>query len=245
MGGSFDSPLEKENRYWIPPCRLTGRQLTCTKCSGTTTSCEDQAMLMSYKEVDNLGVADFTDLICGSLRLWQYKLNRKVPVGDNERLKLLARITGNDGNINRQPAELQLRNGKTVGKPMTLKCFICKIHLLAGTQKQQTTSWWSQDCKMPICKADRSVQILTCLEEHMQSIAAVLGCITKNTKGTPVSERLHVDLEERRSKRYRPTGEQQQRHCRQIVIRTKLYCIVHCAVLENRHHLHCTKLQMT
>ena len=44
---------------------------------------------LTYKEVDSIGINDFTDLICGSLRKWQYKVQRRLPVGDEEKVQVL------------------------------------------------------------------------------------------------------------------------------------------------------------
>jgi hypothetical protein len=160
---------------------------------------------MSYKEVDNIGIIDFTDLVCANLRQWQYKLNRRVPLGDKEKTQKLVRILDAEGNTSRPPTSKQIDAGKTVGNPITLNCFVCRRYLVAGVQKQTTTSWWCVDCNMPICKADRG-RSMSCLDEHMQSDDPVLGCFTKHVKGTPVPLRLHIESLERKSKRKRITS---------------------------------------
>jgi hypothetical protein len=148
---------------------------------------------------------DFTDLISGGLRRWQYKLNRRVPIGDSERLQQLVCITDYQGNKSREPTVTQASKGKTVGNPLTLNCFVCRRYLYNGKQKQQTTSWWCKDCNMPICRADRSIEGSlrqhSCLKEHLTSNESVLGCVMKHAKEMPVLEHLHVNLKERRSKR--------------------------------------------
>ena len=162
---------------------------------------------LSYKEVDNIGIVDFADLICDTLRKWQYKMQRRVPVGDDEKSQVLVRITDSDGNTSREPTEKQKNKGKTVGNPITLNCFVCRRYLLHGVQKQQTTSWWCCHCYMPLCRTNRSCEgtkrSLTCLDEHLLSQDPVLGCFKKHTRGTPVPEHLHIEMGGRKGKRKR------------------------------------------
>ena len=61
---------------------------------------------------------DFTDLIAGTMRKWQYKLQRWMPAaGDEEKVQLLVRITDSDGNTSREPTETWQNKGKLVGNP--------------------------------------------------------------------------------------------------------------------------------
>jgi hypothetical protein len=160
---------------------------------------------LSYKEVDNIGVVDFTDLIAGTMRKWQYKLQRRMPAVDDEKAQLLVRITDSDGNTSREPTETQRNKGKSVGNPFTLNCFVCRRYLFNGVQKQQTTSWWCLQCQMPLCRADRSVKdtirTTSCHDEHLYSDDAILGCFKKHARGTPVPDRLHIEMGQRRGKR--------------------------------------------
>ena len=160
---------------------------------------------LSYKEVDNIGVVDFTDLIAGTLRKWQYKLPRPMPVGDDEKIELHVHITNVDGNTSHEPNKTQRNKGKSAGHPYTLNCFVCRCYQFHGVQKQQTTSWWCSRCQMPLCRLDRSVdntiRTNSCLDEHIHSEDAVLGCFKKHARGTPVPERLHIEMGHRRGKR--------------------------------------------
>lgn len=160
-----------------------------------------------FNEIDNIGIVKFTDLICDNLRLWLYKYNRRTPQGDLQRQEQqqITRITGADGNTCRPPTAKQIAKGKSVGNPNILNCFICRRYDSKSKSFQQTTSWWCAVCHMPLCKAARNTEgsnrKFTCLEEHLYTDDAVLGCTKPHVKGAIVPEYLHIDVSNRKSKR--------------------------------------------
>jgi Transposase IS4 len=160
----------------------------------------------SNKDVDYVTIVRFSDLICGNLRQWTYQYKRRALLqGVAEHP--LTRITDEQGNTVRQPTARQIANGKNVGNPIVLMCFICRRYKIKGATVQQQTSWWCRQCHMPICHVARnsegSRRVLTCLEEHQQSDDQVLGCFKSHIRGSNVPEHLIVKLEVRnnRSKR--------------------------------------------
>jgi hypothetical protein len=162
---------------------------------------------LPFREVDDLGIVKFTDLLCGDLRQWQYSYSRKAaPTSGDTTIVLLTRITDKDGNTVRQPTEKQVTKGKAVGNPIVLMCYVCRRYLNNGIPKQRQTSWWCAVCHMPLCKTPRNVEgsgrQLTCLDEHLQSDDPYLGCKGNHIKGTAVPEHLHV-ASNRKSKRKR------------------------------------------
>ena len=80
--------------------------------------------------VNNMRIQKFTDLICGSLRKWSYKLSQCEAAqssvhGETRNPPNLVRITGTDGSITKEPTEKNAKRGKTIGNPHCRMCIIC------------------------------------------------------------------------------------------------------------------------
>jgi len=72
-----------------------------------------------------------------------------------------------------------MRHGRVTGNSITAHCFICRKDM----KKQDKTNYVKTafcylDCKMPLCKADRSNEKwpMTCYYEHKCSTDNEIGC---------------------------------------------------------------------
>lgn len=75
-------------------------------------------------DIDLVRIQKFTDLICGRLKKWQYKLHHRA-VTDSE--PCLERVLGSyTGLKNRGTTNNQAKKGRKVGNPAVLTCFICR-----------------------------------------------------------------------------------------------------------------------
>ena len=154
--------------------------------------------------VDQIRVVKFTDLICGGLKLWEYKHNRR---GDGT--AQLVRITDANGKTVRKLTKTQEKKGRT-SNSMTMNCFICRrcLHPEGDKVYYMTTSWWCKDCHMPLCSTnarvgDQGGRERTCLEEHLAADDPFFMCGEVRERGQTVSKDKYINLHPRRSKRKR------------------------------------------
>jgi DDE_Tnp_1-like zinc-ribbon len=166
---------------------------------------EIKEMGKTYEEVDSLRIIEFSDQIAGGLRLWPYKMHRRVPLGDNQQVDPLARIVNKDGDTHRPLTDKERQKGKTMGAPVVLTCYICRRYLKQGKNIQQQTSFWCRKCHMPLCKVDRSdsnnKRTMSCLSEHLNAEDPDLACGQHHTKSKACPQRLWIDTDPRKSER--------------------------------------------
>jgi hypothetical protein len=161
---------------------------------------------MSYEELDSLRVVEFSDHIAGGLRLWPYKLSRRVIVGDIQQQDPLCRIQNEEGEIHRAITERYMQKGKNYGAPVVATCYVCRRYVKKGQTKYTQTSFWCRQCHMPLCRTDRTncssgKRKMTCLQEHLNSDDPDLCCNGLHTKGKCIPERLWIELDPRQSSR--------------------------------------------
>jgi len=85
---------------------------------------------------------------------------------------ILERITDKDRNHRFTVTDIQMMQGRNAGKSIHQNCFICRKYLTKeGDTEYNQTTFQCSDCKMPLCKKDRS-----CIEEHIKTTCEVVGC---------------------------------------------------------------------
>jgi hypothetical protein len=110
-----------------------------------------------YTDVD---ILEFSDLICTKLVVRSRRQHERLAAltGTNvDNDSILEEITNKDGNCRFVVTDKQARQGRNVGKSLHLNCYICRKYLtpMGDTEYVQTTLRYT-DCKMPLCKKDRS-----------------------------------------------------------------------------------------
>jgi hypothetical protein len=147
--------------------------------------------------VDEVGIYKFTDLICGHLKQWKYKQHHNRVENVNE---AVARITRKDSKAITKPLSLKMIDqGRTIGNPVTLTCYICRRYLdKDGKQIRQTTAWWCKHCRMPLCLVDRSACDMgheqSCIDEHLDTDDDVFGCNEMHSRGKCVPNEKFMNL---------------------------------------------------
>ena len=157
-------------------------------------------------DVDEFRLIQFTDYICGGMREWQYKRQRRNP----QRRVNLVRIRNEDtGDTNLEPTawQVQKKNLK-VGNPITLQCYVCRKYLKEnGSTTYRATSWWCKECHMPLCELDRTGKDggreMSCQDEHCCTEEVAFGCNHMHPKAMAVPKELQISLWPRRSNRAR------------------------------------------
>lgn len=131
-----------------------------------------------FDVVDSIRLLRFSDILCGDLRLWQYKQTHRrveLPV-------TLERARNKEGRTNYEPTKWQQEErNNSVGNTVAPKCFICRSYLdKDGKSVSHPTSFWCQECHMPLCKVSRVGQDggreMTCVDEHRCAQNPILGC---------------------------------------------------------------------
>jgi hypothetical protein len=132
----------------------------------------------TYSEVD---ILEFSDLICKKLTVRSRRQNNRLGISDAQNSGILERITDKDGNTRFVLTDRQESRGRNVGRSIHQNCFICRKYLtpMGETEYIQTTFRCS-DCKMPLCKKDRSNPEIgrhkSCIDEHIMSTCDTVGC---------------------------------------------------------------------
>ena len=163
-------------------------------------------------EVDAVEIRKFSDLLCGSLvrrkqrgadTLTQF--NQQATAGCTG--PRLERIVAEDGSKSREvTAKQSAKSGRNVATARAMTCFICRGYLLAdGTTDYKGTAFCCSECKMPLCKKDRTEGCMgrtsTCLEDHLASEHDVIGCYPPRDKSAEYPKEKVVSLHPRRSNR--------------------------------------------
>ena len=164
-----------------------------------------------WHEIDMLRVVKFTDLLCGSMRLWPSYMDSKPSSGS---AVLLERMRDKQGHKNKPPTDRQLSRGLTVGNPVIATCFICRKYTNAkGTDVcRRSTSFWCIKCHMPLCKIDRTDdrgRLDTCIYEHNHTHDAEFACQDLRPVGLQVDPAKVVDHYTRRARRSNSSKGQQ------------------------------------
>jgi hypothetical protein len=159
----------------------------------------------NQEEADAIKIAKFTDLMCGNLQYWEYKMHNTVAnISEG-----LTRITNEKtGKKYKEPNEKQQKKGMMTGDPEKLTCYICRRYLdEEGKPYRWSTSFWCKSCKMPLCSESRKLKdggrMYDCLEEHQTSDDHTFCCSDLHNKGTNVPREKQIQLHSRRNKRTR------------------------------------------
>ena len=161
------------------------------------------------KEVDEVVMAKFTDLICGTMRDWKGKdgTRRQALPADRD---FLQRIMKN-GSATRDPTAKQRAAGRTTGQAVTRQCLICRRYLNGdGEPVYHATQWECKDCKVPLCNVSRvgedGGRLWSCKEEHLKSNDPLFLChpgVDRSNVNVPRKNQVCLIVKRRRSGRAR------------------------------------------
>jgi hypothetical protein len=134
-----------------------------------------------FIEVD---VLEFSDMFCKKLTVQSRRQNERLASLTGEKAdnaSILECIADKDGNNRFLVTDRQLRRGRIVGKSLHQNCFICRKYLTPeGDTEYNQTTFRCSDCKMPLCKKDRSNRDIgrnqSCMIEHIPTQCEVVGC---------------------------------------------------------------------
>ncbi len=134
-----------------------------------------------YSEID---VLEFSDYVCKNLVKRNVRQNKQLASmsgTDLENTSILERISNKDGNERFKVSNKQARRGRNVGKSIHLNCFVCRKYLDPGGEVNYVqTTFRCYECKMPLCKKDRSNPTIgrnkSCVDEHVETDCKVVGC---------------------------------------------------------------------
>jgi len=108
------------------------------------------------------------------------------------------RITNHLGEICRQPTTTQInKHGRATGNSITSNCYICQKYMKkANVTKYVQTAFRCYNCKIPVCKTDRSneQQPMPCYLEHKSSKDSKMGCLELDSKRRTFPEEKRVLL---------------------------------------------------
>jgi hypothetical protein len=112
------------------------------------------------QKYDKMDIIQFADEISLNLRV---RTPRKAPTlaaslntlqGQEMRLE---HICNEFGKICRPPTPRQITYGRATGNSITAHCFICRKYMnQEGKTNYVQTAFRCSDCKMPLCKSDKS-----------------------------------------------------------------------------------------
>ena len=143
------------------------------------------------RKYDKMDIIQFADEISLNLRPRTVKkaptLAAALHTLKGQELRL-ERITNEFGETCRPPTDRQMRRGRATGNSITAHCFICRKYMKKqGTTNYVQTAFRCLDCKMPLCKADRTTEKrpMSCYYEHKCSEDSEIGC-------TDVSSRKRI-----------------------------------------------------
>ena len=150
------------------------------------------------QKYDKMDIIQFADEISLNLRV---RTPRKAPTlaADLNTLKgqdmRLERISNELGEICRPPTIWQINLGRATGNSITAHCFICRKYMKKeGKTNYVQTAFRCSDCKMPLCKADRSSEKrpMSCYFEHKFSEDSDIGCsdVTSRRRNFPKEKQL-------------------------------------------------------
>ncbi len=116
---------------------------------------------------------------------------------------ILERITDKDGNNRFTVTDKQLSQGRNVGKSLHQNCYICHKYLTPeGDTEYNQTTFQCSDCKMPLCKKDRSDPDIghnqSCMVEHIKTKCKVVGCFGSDRAYSKFPRENQVQLVSRR-----------------------------------------------
>jgi len=149
-----------------------------------------------YSDVD---ILEFSDLICKKLIVRSRRQNGRLALCSIENTGALERITDKNGNNRFLLTKKQETRGKNVGRSIHKNCFICCKYLTpTGETEYIQTTFHCSDCKMPLCKNDRSNiatgRLKNCLDEHIETTCEVVGCFGSDLYYTNFSRDKQVQL---------------------------------------------------
>jgi len=149
-----------------------------------------------YTEVD---VLEFSDLICKKLTLRPKRQNELLGRTMVDNHSILERIMDKDGNTRFAVTESQECRGRNVGRSIHHNCFVCRKYLTpTGETEYVQTTFRCSECKMPLCKKDRSNPGIgrpkSCVDEHLAATCDTLGCYGNDRKYSRFPREEQVQL---------------------------------------------------
>jgi len=149
-----------------------------------------------YSDID---ILEFSDLICKKLIVRSRRQNGRLALSSIENTGILERITDKDGNNRFLLTDKQETRGRNVGRSIHQNCFICRKYLTpTGETEYIQTTFRCSDCKMPLCKKDRSNiatgRLKNCIDEHIESTCEVVGCFGSDRRYTNFPRDKQVQL---------------------------------------------------
>jgi hypothetical protein len=143
-----------------------------------------------YRNVRNehyldMDILEFSDLLCKKLTVRSRRQTERLAALTGEaadNASILERITDKDGNTRFAVTDKQIKRGRNVGKSMHQNCYICRKYLTPeGDTVYNQTTFRCSECKMPLCKKDRSNPLIgrdeSCILEHVTTKCEVVGCL--------------------------------------------------------------------
>lgn len=110
-----------------------------------------------YSDID---ILEFSYYVCKQLVKRNVRQNKQLASlagTDLGNTSTLERITDKDGNERFKITNNQAIRGRNVGKSIHLNCFLCRKYLDSdGETIYRQTTFRCSECKMPLCKKDRS-----------------------------------------------------------------------------------------
>ena len=159
-----------------------------------------------YSDID---IIEFSDYVCKHLVKRNVRQNKQLASlagTDLGNTSTLERITDKDGNERFKITNNQANRGRNVGKSVHLNCFLCRKYLDSdGETIYRQTTFRCSECKMPLCKKDRSNptigRLKSCVDEHAESDCKVVGCFGDNRQYIVFPKEKQVQLVSRQRSR--------------------------------------------
>jgi hypothetical protein len=136
------------------------------------------------QKYEKMDIVQFADELSLHLRLREQKkaptLASHQNTADGHDMRL-ERITNSLGEIRRQPMTTQMNKYRRAsGNSITANCYICRKYMKTENATNYVqTAFRCIDCKMPVCKADRTNEQrpTSCYLEHKTSTDSDIGCM--------------------------------------------------------------------
>jgi len=141
------------------------------------------------QKYEKMDIVQFADEL--SLQLWVRQQKKATTlVADPNTLNgqgmRLEKITNHLGEIHRQPMTTQInKHRRAAGNSITANCYICHKYMKkANATNYVQTAFHCSDCKMPVCKTDRSNERRpnSCYLEHKTSKDSIIGWLELSSK---------------------------------------------------------------
>jgi hypothetical protein len=158
------------------------------------------------EEFQQVDILEFSDMLCKKLTMRSSRQTERLASLRGQKAddaSILERITDRDGNNRFTVTDKQLSRGRNVGKSIHQNCYVCRKYLTPeGDTEYNQTTFRCSDCKMPLCKKDRSDpdtgRNQSCMVEHITTKCKVVGCFGSDRGYTKFPRENQVQLVSRR-----------------------------------------------